>query len=439
MFHNPELYKYLKAATKEASDLLYSIKSGQMVPPKDIDAAIANEASFISCVGYLTESYDIEWIKLLPSGTRVEKIRKLILHHIKNCLGIPFFEIKGTCTFMEEEEITSYSFPDYFSRFSEQTFDKYYSEYEEYLSSASNKHIKYRIVAALENFDCDLPLSTITLSNNVRILPSYSTCYSDTIIKNQDLWRNIFDLETGNYEPPGFFLEIDYDIEKKIVPLECKEHIEHISLEKIKNVFKILRLYKEGSFACGLIYWCSKTPCDPPYSDDYILEFYGNWSKPNAYLLQKDVEMLQHLFRKYLNNLEKDGFPHNAIYYLDKGIREYDMADRLVNYTAALEFLFVDVEDKEGIASQLANKTAFFLEEDGQRCSEIFKDIKKAYGFRSRIVHGDYHKIKYDHLERYCNIIEGYTRRSIIKWIDMIDKGKKAKEILDSIERVPLT
>ena len=109
------------------------------------------------------------------------------------------------------------------------------------------------------------------------------------------------------------------------------------------------------------------------------------------------------------------------------------MNDRLVDYTAALESLFVD--GKEGIATLLANRTAFFLEKDRQKCKDTYKDIKKAYGFRSNIVHGDYHKIKDELvLKEYCNKIEGYVRLVIAKWIDMVDKGMKRQEIHDSIE-----
>ena len=83
----------------------------------------------------------------------------------------------------------------------------------------------------------------------------------------------------------------------------------------------------------------------------------------------------------------------------------------------------------------LALRTAFFLEGDRQKCREIFKDIKRAYGFRSNIVHGSYHKIKDElELEKYCNTTERYVRLAIIKWIDMIEKGKTKQEIYDYIE-----
>ena len=118
MFLNPGLYKHLKAATKDASDLLRDIKSGKTDPPSDINAEIANEDSFVSCVGYLMESYDIEWITLLPNENRLDGIRKTLLYHIKKYLGSPYLKIEGTHIFMgDEEDIISHSFPDYFISF----------------------------------------------------------------------------------------------------------------------------------------------------------------------------------------------------------------------------------------------------------------------------------------------------------------------------------
>jgi len=444
MFHNPGFYKHLKAATKEASVLLHDIKSERIIPKGTINDMIANESSFMSCVQFLMEDLSIERLNnILKPKERREEIKKTLLHHIKKYLGSPYLIIiKRTTITGEEEPVTSHSLPDCLNEFNEQTFDKYYTGYEEYLSSTSGKPIKYRIAAALQNFDCDFPSSTLTLSNNARIVPTHSTFYVDSIQRNIPGYDGIDEQEIGIYEPPKFFLEIVYEMEKGKVPLECKEHIEYVSLEEIKNIFKILRLYKEGSFTCGFVYWCSKTPCDPPYNDDYILSYHGNYSAPNTYLLQEDdVTKLGQLLQKYTNIKEQDMKEkkskiislNSAIYYLDKGVRETDTFDRLVDYTAALESLLVD--GKEGIASQLAQKTAFLLEKDRQKCREIFKDIKKVYGFRSNIVHGDYHKIANElELKEYCNKTERYARQVIIKWIGLVDKGMNRQEIFALIE-----
>jgi hypothetical protein len=286
---------------------------------------------------------------------------------------------------------------------------------------------------ALENFFCDLSSTVIRLSSNTRIIPNRSTFYFGSTCKNNAECMNKPSFKGGSFNPPFFWLEIDCEMEKEKVPSELKEHIEQVSLKEVQKVFKILRSYKEGDFRYSLVYWCPETPCDPPYNYDVVFCYMGNYHNSNKYLLKEgDVKECQLLFQKYTENSSKKDFPHSAIYYLDKGIRETDMNDRLVDYTAALESLFVDGKERTTL---LAHRAAFFLEEDRQKCREIFKDIKKAHGLRCSIVHGDYHKIKDElELKKYCNKTERYVRQAIIKWIDMIEKGKKRQEIYDSIE-----
>lgn len=334
-----------------------------------------------------------------------------------------------------------------FREFNEQTFNEYYAEYEQF--DSSNLPIKYHIVVSLENFNMSSS-SNIMLSNSIRIVSDKDKkheraiyillCamypYDEYVDGNPFLEEPAYEVEMERRlgESSSFCLEIDCEINKEMVPSQNKEQIEHMSFERIKNVLKILRILKEGDFRQRFIYWRSKTPCDPPYNEMKILFESGSYNTSNPYSLDEyDVKDLQLLFQKYTNNSAKKDFPHSAIYYLDKGVSETDMNDRLVDYTAALESLFVD--GKEGIATLLANRTAFFLEKDRQKCKDIYKDIKKAYGFRSNIVHGDYHKIKDELvLKEYCNKIEGYVRLVIAKWIDMVDKGMKRQEIHDSIE-----
>ncbi len=434
MLHNPEFYKHLKAATKEASVLLHDIKSDRIIPKKGtINDVIARGSFFMSCVQFLMKDLSIErLITIQKPEERLEEIRNTLLRYIKKYLGDPHLDIIPPLPIWGTDKMSSYSIDGFFKEFNEQTFNDYYAEYEQFLYS--NLPIKYHIVVALENFFCDLSSTVIRLSSNTRIIPNRSTFYFGSTCKNNAECMNDPSIKGGIFNPPFFWLEIDCEMEKEKVPSELKEHIEQVSLEEVQKVFKILRSYKEGDFRYSLVYWCPKTPCDPPYNYDVVFCYMGNYHNSNKYLLKEDdVKECQLLFRKYTDNSNKKDFPHSAIYYLDKGVRETDMNDRLVDYTAALESLFVD--GKEGIAFQLAHKTAFFLEKDRQKCREIFKDIKKAYGFRCNIVHGDYHKIK-DELElnKYTKITERYARRAIIKWIDMIDKGRKRQEIYDLIE-----
>ncbi len=89
---NPDFYKRLKAANKEASDLLHSIKSGQIAPKGgSIDNIIASEPSFELCMQYLTENPITERLKTIQKPEeRKEEARKMLLLIIKKYLGCPY-------------------------------------------------------------------------------------------------------------------------------------------------------------------------------------------------------------------------------------------------------------------------------------------------------------------------------------------------------------
>ena len=94
MFHNPRLYNHLKAATEAASDLLHGIKSGQIHPEGgDVNAMIASESSFKSCVRFLMEDLTIErLINIQKPDERWEEARKMIFRFIRKYLCCPFDE-----------------------------------------------------------------------------------------------------------------------------------------------------------------------------------------------------------------------------------------------------------------------------------------------------------------------------------------------------------
>ena len=327
--------------------------------------------------------------------------------------------------------------PSYLKNYKKQTFDKYYTEYEEYLSPTSNKPVKYQIVVPLENFECSSNLSAIKLSSNVRIVSGNGTFYPDIIEENKDRWMNELFPKIEYYDPPEFFLEIDYEMKKERVPSECKEHIENDIIERIREVFRILRLYKDGFLRSGFIYLFPKAPCDPPHDYDDIISYHGNSYSPNKYSITKnDVIKLQNLFKKYLKNSNHKDFPHSAIYYLDKGLKRTEPTDSLVDFTTALECLLA--KGKMEIAFTLRVYTAAFLKGNKQDGRKIYDDIKETYNLRSIIVHGKEKdkKVKAGEFEyrEYSKKTERYARKAIIKWLDMIDKGKTAEEIYESIE-----
>lgn len=97
MCKKPELYKHLKDATKEASDLLQDIKTGQIDPKGgiiNINDMIESKTAFKSCVHYLMESKDIKWLYKIDEQEKLRKeIKETMLRHIKKYLDCPYLEI----------------------------------------------------------------------------------------------------------------------------------------------------------------------------------------------------------------------------------------------------------------------------------------------------------------------------------------------------------
>jgi hypothetical protein len=95
MPQNPDFYKYLKAATKETSNLLHDIKTGRIVLKKgSIDDIIASEHAFELCAQYLTENPITERLKTIQKPEeRKKEARKMLLLTIKKYLGCPYITI----------------------------------------------------------------------------------------------------------------------------------------------------------------------------------------------------------------------------------------------------------------------------------------------------------------------------------------------------------
>jgi hypothetical protein len=75
-----------------------------------------------------------------------------------------------------------------------------------------------------------------------------------------------------------------------------------------------------------------------------------------------------------------------AEYFIQTARASADIGVKLTNYATALESLFST--DAQELSHKLAERVACFLESDPTLRIQIFKDVKKANGIRSKVVHG---------------------------------------------------
>jgi len=85
----------------------------------------------------------------------------------------------------------------------------------------------------------------------------------------------------------------------------------------------------------------------------------------------------------------------------------------------AFESLFL--ADNQELTYKLAIRVAFFLEERQDRRQTIIKDIKKSYGYRSKIVHGKH--VSRVELRNIFFKNEEYLRQSLRKFLALLEQG----------------
>lgn len=86
-------------------------------------------------------------------------------------------------------------------------------------------------------------------------------------------------------------------------------------------------------------------------------------------------------FQKSINRLDR------AMRFLTQARSSDDIGQKIANYCSFFESL-LSTSSAE-LSHQLSERTAFFLADSPSERLRIFRDVKKAYGIRSKIVHGD--------------------------------------------------
>lgn len=90
---------------------------------------------------------------------------------------------------------------------------------------------------------------------------------------------------------------------------------------------------------------------------------------------------------KTLLSLERSGNVFMAIKILLHGLQDSVMEIRYLSHWIVLESLFGPEEPNE-TTYRLSQRICFFLRDEPDRRNALFKEIKKCYQFRSKIVHG---------------------------------------------------
>jgi hypothetical protein len=105
--------------------------------------------------------------------------------------------------------------------------------------------------------------------------------------------------------------------------------------------------------------------------------------------------------------------------------------DRMIDQMIAFESLYLG--DPQELTFKLALRVAFLLGKRQDKRRAIFNDMKKAYSYRSRIVHGDNPPSR-DELRDIVPKTEDYLRQSIRRFLLLLSQGMLIKEIRDKLD-----
>ena len=158
---------------------------------------------------------------------------------------------------------------------------------------------------------------------------------------------------------------------------------------------------------------------------DFLLE------KPEYILHQSDVPQVNELVSN-LSNLRELGKLDSLSIALRRFHSAYhgDIEDRIIDQMIAFESLFLG--DIQELTYKLALRVALLLGRRNKR-ETIFNDMKKAYKYRSRIVHGDTQVSRYE-LRGIIHKTEDYLRQSIRRFVYLLSKEPSLKEIRDKLD-----
>jgi len=110
------------------------------------------------------------------------------------------------------------------------------------------------------------------------------------------------------------------------------------------------------------------------YHDDIETHFHSKESNSSNFMLQKNFSRI-----------------NRGLIFVKQAREARNLAYKVSNYCSAFETLFST--DNAELSHKLSERISFFLKEDFNKL-DTFKTIKKAYGIRSKLTHGDTLDIK---------------------------------------------
>ena len=210
--------------------------------------------------------------------------------------------------------------------------------------------------------------------------------------------------------------------------LEEMERVKDLTVDLITA----LRLSKEGRVIPGLLMSASyPTGATPSFGGTTVwtsvssLDFFVEESTYR--FSQDDLTTINSLFKEIID-WRNSGVSNQLKIPLYRFHSAYlgPIEERLVDQVIGLESLYLG--DPQELSYKLAMRTAYLLGNTREARSEIFNDIKKAYNYRSKIVHGNDPPSR-EQLREIVPRVEEYLRQSLKKYLVLLNEGNTIRQI----------
>jgi len=205
-------------------------------------------------------------------------------------------------------------------------------------------------------------------------------------------------------------------------------------MKDITTIITTLRLLKKGTVGLKKAYYGYAFPFrpwevlePPPETKFYKKESESLYVSSNSEL--KEITRLFTILKNVRN-----------VKYLEVALRRFNLAyqrdineDRFIDYFVSLESLYSTTGERGEVTHRISTRASRVLAEKFEDRQKKQKMLKKLYGYRSGIVHGEQIRLGQEHIDEVENIV-----RLSLKWFTNQSDLTNHKEIIDEIDLQPV-
>lgn len=292
-------------------------------------------------------------------------------------------------------------------KFDESEFNNIYEEFENSFKSDKGKYIS---LTPLKNFECEVPEIDLGAGLKIREI----TKKEFNVLQHLALGRvNSFSFGSLSMHD---ILAIKYVI---AVEFEAIRNNYGGEGKNIQMVISALHINKSGPLRHDIT--LSRPISWQPYAGMVILGRpettmpYGSKYTLNS----QETATFKEFWANFKNfNFEEHKILDIAIKRLNDTYGRPKSEDKIIDSFVGLEAMFLTGSERSELSYRLSVRIAKFLGTSQEEKNMIFSEIRKAYGIRSRIVHGD--SVKQQDISEIAPKTEEYTRLSLKKFLYLL-------------------